>query len=200
MRWICLFLLIAIDSGFGQTPSEALQRLIDGNKRYLQNKPLHTDYPAEQRTTLLKGQKPFAIIVSCSDSRVTPERIFDQEAGNLFVVRVAGNVVGPIELDSIEFSAKDLGSSIILVLGHEACGAVKAVIEKNTGDIEEVAALIEPAVKKITDLETAVKANVRYIVAGLKKNPILKKLIQEKKIECLGAYYSIKTGEVEILN
>lgn len=199
MRWILLFLLTALSPGFGQTPSEALQRLIDGNQRYLQNKPLSTDPSAEQRKILLKGQKPFAVIVSCSDSRVPPERIFDQGAGNLFVIRVAGNVVGPIELDSIEFSAKELGSSIILVLGHESCGAVKAVLEKNTADIEEIATLIEPAVRKITDLETAIKANVQHIVAHLKETPVLKELIQEKKIDCRGAYYSIKTGQVEFL-
>lgn len=199
MRWIFLFSLFALHPGFGQTPSEALQRLIDGNKRYAQDKSLHADHSADRRNTLLQGQTPFAAIVSCSDSRVTPEVIFDQGVGDLFVVRVAGNVVGPIELDSIDFAAKVLGSSIILVLGHESCGAVKAVIEKNTADIQQVAALIQPAVKKITNLETAIQANVQYTVAHLKKSPLLKKLIEEKKLECVGAYYSIKTGTVEIL-
>ena len=199
MRWILLFLLIAIRPGFGQTPSEALQRLIDGNRRYAQDKPLHADHSTDRRNTLLQGQTPFAAIVSCSDSRVTPEIIFDQGAGDLFVVRVAGNVAGPIELDSIDFSAKVLGSSIILVLGHESCGAVKAVIEKDTADIQQVAALIRPAVKKATDLETAIKANVQYTVASLKKSPLLQRLMEEKKLECVGAYYNIKTGVVEIL-
>jgi len=199
MRWILLLFLITPHLGFGQAPPEALQRLIDGNKRYAQDKPLHADHSADRRNTLLQGQAPFAAIVSCSDSRVTPEVIFDQGSGDLFVVRVAGNVVGPVELDSIDFSAKVLGSSIILVLGHESCGAVKAVIEKNATDIPQVAALIEPAVKKVTELEVAIKANVQYIVASLKKTPLLQKLIEEKKLDCVGAYYSIKTGVVEIL-
>lgn len=190
---------LAILSGFCQTPSDALQRLIEGNQRYAQDALLHADHSADRRNALLSGQHPFATIVSCSDSRVTPEMIFDQGIGELFVVRVAGNVVGPIELDSIDFSAKVLGSSLILILGHESCGAVKAVIDKNTADIEQVAALIQPAVKKATDLEMAIKANVKYIVDHLKKSPHLKRLIAQKKLECIGAYYEISSGRIEIL-
>ncbi|HAB99044.1 MAG TPA: carbonic anhydrase [Parachlamydiales bacterium] len=163
------------------------------------NKPLHADHSADRRNSLLQGQAPFATIVSCSDSRVPPEIIFDQGTGNLFIVRVAGNVAGPIELDSIDYSAKVLGSSLILVMGHESCGAVKAVVEKSTQGIENVAALIQPAVKKTTNLEMAIKANVKYVVAQLKKTPILKQLIAEKKLGCVGAYYKIETGSVEIL-
>ncbi|MES2273429.1 MAG: carbonic anhydrase [Chlamydiota bacterium] len=198
MHLILSFLLIATCSGFGQTPSEALQRLVDGNLRYAQDKPLQADHSADRRKALLQGQAPFAIIVGCSDSRVTPEIIFDQGVGDLFVVRIAGNVVGPIELDSIGFSAKVLGSSVILILGHESCGAVKAVLEKNTADIEQVAALIQSAIQT-TDLETAVKANVQYVVANLKESSQLKRLIEEDKLKCVGAYYNIKSGQIELL-
>ncbi len=194
-----LLFLIAAHPSFSLTPSEALNNLIDGNRRYAEDKPLHADHSADRRNSLVQGQAPFATIVSCSDSRVTPEIIFDQGTGDTFVVRVAGNVVGPIELDSIDYSTKVLGSGLVLVLGHESCGAVKAVMEKNTADIEAVAALIQPALKKPTNLEMAVKANVKHIVAQLKKSPILKRLIDEKKLECIGAYYKIESGSVEIL-
>ena len=187
-----LFLLL-LQSAFGSSPSVGLQRLIDGNLRYVEDHPTHADHSADRRIDLVQSQTPFAVIVSCSDSRVTPEVIFDQSAGDLFVVRVAGNVVGPIELDSIDYAATVLGSSLILVLGHESCGAVKAVIEKKAEGIEHVAELIEPAVKKITNLEKAVKANAKYVASQLKKKPLLKKL------ECKAAYYSIATGKVEIL-
>lgn len=200
MHWKLLLLSwIAIYSGFSQTPSGALQSLIDGNRRYAQDELLHADHSADRRNALLQGQEPFATIVSCSDSRVTPEVIFDQGVGDLFVVRIAGNVVGPIELDSIDYSVKVLGSSLILVLGHESCGAVKAVMEEDTADIEQVAALIQPALKKATDLEMAIKANAKYVVSSLKNSPLLKRLMAEKKLECIGAYYKIATGNVEIL-
>jgi carbonic anhydrase len=201
MRWqyLILLALTAIRPGFGQTHSEALQRLIDGNQRYTQDELLHADHSADRRSALLEGQAPFATIVSCSDSRVIPEILFDQGVGDLFVVRVAGNVVGPIELDSIDYSVRVLGASLILIVGHEMCGAVNAVMEKNTADIEQIAALIQPAVKKAQDLESAIKANVRYSVANLKKSPLLKRLVAEKKLECVGAYYKISEGTIEIL-
>lgn len=185
---------------FGQTPSELLQRLVDGNKRYAQDELRHADHSADRRNNLVQRQKPFAVIMGCSDSRVPPEVIFDQGVGELFVVRIAGNVAGPIELDSIDYATKVLGASVILVLGHESCGAITAVIQNNTADIKNVAALIQPAVKNTTDLETAIKANVRYVVANLKKRPLSKSLIDENKLICVGAYYHIQSGEVEILN
>lgn len=142
---------------------------------------------------------PFAIILGCSDARVVPEIIFDQSLGDLFIVRVAGNVVGKIELDSIDFSAKVLGSSLVLVLGHESCGAVNAVMQGETADIKDVAKLIKPAIQGAKSLEEAIKDNVRWTVAYLKKSRILKNLIAEKKIDCIGAYYHLGSGTVEII-
>jgi len=200
MLWkLFLFSWLVIHSGFSQTLSGTLQRLVDGNRRYAQDELLHADHSADRRNALLQKQNPFATIVSCSDSRVIPEMIFDQGMGDLFVVRVAGNVIGPIELDSIDYSVRVFGSSLIVVLGHASCGAVKAVLEKNTADIEQVAALIQPAVTRTTDLETAIKANVKYAVAQLETSPLLKRLIAKKKLECFGAYYEISSGRVEIL-
>ena len=200
MRIFFLFTLLSIKTLFGVTPSEALQRLIDGNARFAQDKPLQADHSADRRSALLQTQTPFATIVSCSDSRVTPEIVFDQSVGDLFVVRIAGNVAGPIEQDSIDYSVKVLNSPLVLVLGHESCGAVRAVIENNTQDIEELAALIQPAIKKGSDLETAIKANVRYVVNSFQQNPHLKQRMLDKKLRCVGAYYNIASGKVDLLD
>lgn len=183
----------------------SLQRLISGNERYVNDRLLHPDRTSVRREELRVSQAPFAVILGCSDSRVSPEIIFDQGLGDLFVVRVAGNVVGPLELDSVEFSALYLGSAIIMVLGHENCGAVSAVLQNKTQEIEAVAELIEPAVIKsrtIKDgnpLENAVKTNVMMVVNQLKLAPVIKKLIQEKKIEVVGGYYHLGSGKVELI-
>ncbi len=192
----CLFLSSSL---VGLTPQESLKELTDGNNRYVMDKLLNADHSQDRRATVKQGQNPFAIILSCSDSRVIPEIIFDQSTGNLFVVRIAGNVAGAVELESIEFAAKVFESSMILVLGHESCGAVKAVIQNNTKDIPEIASLIQPAVKKGKNLEVAIKANVQSVVDSLKKNPNLQKLIEAKKLDCVGGYYRMKTGKVELL-
>jgi len=200
MKFLVLFALVTVRTVFGVSSSEALQRLIDGNARYAQDKPLHADHSADRRSTLLQKQMPFATIVSCSDSRVTPEIVFDQGVGELFVVRIAGNVAGPIEQDSIDYSIKVLQSPLIVVLGHESCGAVNAVMGQNTQDIEELAALIEPAVKGSRDLESAIKANVRYVVNSFQENPHLMQRMKDKKLKCVGAYYNLASGKVDFLD
>lgn len=185
-------------------PQAAVQALVEGNKRFISNQSLHPDRTSERRLETAEKQEPFATILGCSDSRVAPEIIFDQGIGDLFIVRVAGNVVGPVELDSIEFSALYLHSSAILVLGHENCGAVKAVLEGATKDIEAVASLIEPAIRQSkkesgNQLENAIKDNVKMIVNQLKKSPVLHDLIEKKKLEIIGGYYHFQTGQVEFL-
>lgn len=200
MGYKILFWVALLNIGFSQTPSESLQRLIEGNQRYANDDVLHADHSADRREELLTKQNPFATILGCSDSRVAPEILFDQGLGDLFIVRVAGNIAGPIGLDSIDYSAKYLGSSLVVVLGHESCGAIAAVMEGNTADIKDVANLIKPAIKGATNVEEATKANIRATVAFLKKSHLLKKLIAEKKIDCIGAYYHLGTGHVEILN
>lgn len=200
MQWKAIFLFcLLLNWGFSQNPSESLQRLIDGNQRYVDDQLLRPDRSADRREEMLEGQHPFAAIMGCSDSRVPPEIIFDQGLGDLFIVRVAGNVVGPVELDSIEYSVKYLGSSIVLVLGHELCGAVTAVMEGQTADIEAVADLIQPAIKRSKSLEAAIKDNVRWVVRYLKTSPVLKKYMAEQKVDCVGAYYNVGTGKIEIL-
>lgn len=182
----------------------ALQRLMQGNKRYVQDKLLHPDRTQFRREEVTSSQAPFAIVVGCSDSRVSPEIIFDQGIGDIFVVRVAGNVVGPLELDSVEFAASFLGSSIVLVMGHENCGAVTAVLKGQTKDIEAIAGLIGPAIKEIQPeepnaLENAVKSNVNAVLNQLKTSSVLQRLIEEKKLSIVGGYYHLGTGLVELL-
>jgi carbonic anhydrase len=194
-----LLLLLLSTTAFTQTPSDSLRLLIEGNQRYTKDQLLHPNHSADRREAIAAKQKPFATILGCSDSRVAPEIVFDQGLGDLFIVRDAGNVVGPIELDSLEYSVKYLGSSLILVLGHESCGAITAVMQGQTADVEEIAALIKPAIKGQKSLEEATKANVRSVVAYLKQTPLVKKYIADKKLDCLGAYYHLGTGQVEIL-
>lgn len=180
-------------------PQEALQRLLEGNQRYVHDQLTHPDRTPFRREEIKKGQNPFATILGCSDSRVSPEIIFDQGLGDLFIVRVAGNVIDSVGQDSIDYSIRYLGSTLVLVMGHESCGAVTAVFDGKTGDIEDIARLIKPAIKNAKDIEFAIKANVRWTVDQLKKNAFIKKLINEKKINVVGAYYHLGEGNVELL-
>lgn len=197
------FALVQI-SLFSLTPDQALQNLMDGNQRFSKDKSLHLDRTSERRQELISKQAPFAIIVGCSDSRVAPEIVFDQGIGDLFIVRVAGNVVGPLEQDSVEYSALYLNSSIIMVLGHENCGAINAVLAGTTKDIESVAELIQPAAdatktQKTNRLENTIKTNAHMMAEQLKNSPVLSKLIAKKKLSVVAAYYNFHTGKVELL-
>ncbi len=183
------------------TPKSALQRLLEGNERFAKDNSLCPDRNQDRRAASAAKQKPFAVILGCSDSRVPPELAFDQGVGDLFVVRVAGNVVGPTELDSVEYSAIYNGSSIIMVLGHENCGAVTAVLANNTADIEAVADLIRPAVdKKNPSLDAAILANIQNSVDRIKQSPPIQKLMKEGKVDVVGAYYDLNTGKVRLLS
>lgn len=188
---------------FGMTPEKALQNLMEGNQRFSKDQSLHLDRTSERRQELLSKQTPFAVIVGCSDSRVAPEIIFDQGIGDLFIVRVAGNVVGPLEQDSIDYSVIYLKSSIIMVLGHENC-AIDAVIGGNTKDIEAVAQLIQPAVdatkmQKDNRLQNTIKTNAKMMADQLRNNPVLSDFIAKKKLSVVAAYYNFHTGKVELL-
>ncbi len=196
---LLVLFLLALRAGFAQTPDELLKQLMEGNTRYINDKLLYPNQSSARREEVQQKQNPFAAILGCSDSRVAPEIIFDQGLGDLFIVRVAGNVAGPVEFDSVEYSIKHLGATLIVVLGHQSCGAVTAVMEGQTADIEAVARLIEPAVKGAKTTEEAIKANVRNVVAQLRQTPLLKRLVAKKKIACVGAYYHLGSGKVELL-
>jgi carbonic anhydrase len=141
------------DSGTSVSPDEALQKLMDGNKHFVENKLTNAAMSdSATRTSLAKFQKPYAIILTCSDSRVPPEIIFDKGLGEIFVIRVAGNIPDPVVLGSIEYAAEHLGSPLVMVLGHERCGAVTATVDakgKSTGsaNIDAIIKVIQPNVK-----------------------------------------------------
>lgn len=201
---IILPLLLVGVGLFGE--SKNLNRLLEGNKRFMNGNLLHPNRTLERRKGTAFSQEPFAVIVSCSDSRVSPEIVFDEGIGDLFVIRLAGNVIGPIAKESIEFAVHALHSSIILVLGHENCGAVNAVLEKQDQDIPEIASLISPSLQKIKSkdsnnrLGTAIKANAINMKNKLSQDPDFKKLIDENKLQVFAGYYHLKSGEVEMID
>ncbi len=201
MKFTSIFLVFA-HTLFATTPQAALNRLKEGNQHYVSDALQNPDRSVARRDELRLKQQPFAVIVGCSDSRVPPEIIFDQGVGSLFVVRVAGQVAGPVELGSIDYAVKYLGARLVLVLGHESCGAVTAVVEGNTKDIEDVANLIKPALNKSNTktIESAVKANIRWVVAYLKKTSLINQLIGEGKVDVVGGYYHLSDGHVEFLD
>lgn len=185
-----------------------LERLKQGNQRYVTSTTVcHDDWTAK-RTALTQNQAPFAIIVSCSDSRVPPEIIFDQTLGALFVVRVAGNVVDDFAIGSIEYGVNVLGANLILVLGHSNCGAVDAALKgmKFDNHIQSVLTAIQPAVNDTKGesgnlLEKTTKANARNVAEKLKKSkPVLANLIEKGTLQIVGGYYDLESGKVEFLD
>ncbi len=188
--------------------NDSLKTLMEGNQRYVSSQTVcHEDWTA-QRTALAEAQAPFAIVVSCSDSRVPPEIIFDQALGRLFVVRIAGNIVDDFAIGSIEYGVNVLGAKLILVLGHANCGAVDAALKGLRFDnhIQEVLKAIEPAIRSSKEapkksLEEAIKANVRHVEEMIRKSkPVLAHAIKKKSIHLYGGYYDLKSGKVELLN
>jgi carbonic anhydrase len=211
-------------SGSGVSAEEALQKLMDGNKRYVENQMRGTKLcDVTTRTSLAKSQKPYAIILTCSDSRVPPEILFDKGLGEIFVVRVAGNVPDPIILGSIEYAAEHLGSPLVMVLGHERCGAVKATVEskgKSSGskNIDAILKAVAPSVKKAAQecdackndpkcadtkkdqfIECVIDTNARTVAASLTRtSPVLKHLVDAKKVKIVAAKYDLDDGKVSL--
>jgi carbonic anhydrase len=203
-KMLCVFFTILLSASLS-AEQEGLKRLLQGNERYVQDKLEHPNRSLERRQAIASKQEPFATIVGCADSRVSPEIVFDQGVGDLFVVRVAGNVIGPLELDSIEYSIIHLHASVIVVLGHENCGAVDAVIKGTVQDIESVAELIQPAVQVAREknphnlLEASIKANALRMKDFLLKTSVIQKYVSDKKLEVYAGYYNLQTGAVELL-
>jgi len=190
-------------------PAEAVSKLKEGNGRYISGNLQHPGQTTERRAELTKDQHPFAVILSCSDSRVPPEIVFDQGLGDLFVVRVAGNVIDDHGLGSIEYAVDHLGARLIVVLGHQSCGAVKAAKEtiaakgKAPGHIQSLVTAIRPVVEATAkdDLETTVKANVKHVVQALRSStPILKAKVDSGEVQVIGGYYSLDAGAVSLLD
>lgn len=205
-------------------PDLALQSLLEGNRQYVEgstNAPEETG--AARRAALATSQQPYAIILCCSDSRVAPEIIFNKGLGELFVVRVAGNVSDPVVMGSIEYAAEHLGAALVMVLGHERCGAVTAAVEANgkrsdSRNIDAVLKIITPAVARAKSIcgaakdssctpgsamhvECAVDENARRVADGLRSRSIvLRHLANEKKISIVAARYDLDDGLVTLLD
>jgi carbonic anhydrase len=216
-------------------PAEAISRLKEGNGRFTAGNPQHphesvddrkymaansfenagviplgmtTEQAAKRREELTKSQHPFAIVLSCSDSRVPPEIVFDEGLGDLFIVRVAGNVLNDEGLGSIEYGVEVLGARLILVLGHQSCGAVDAAMKtvaakgKAPGHIQSLVTAIKPVVDSTPkgDLDTMIKANVKHVVDALRSStPILKAKVDSGDVQVIGGYYTLDSGAVTFL-
>lgn len=205
---LCLFIgaqVFAYDINDVNTPEKALMQLKKGNKRYVDGTMLNPNRSEKRRIDIAAEQQPFAVIVGCSDSRVAPEIVFDRGIGDLFIVRVAGNVISEIELESIEYSVLHLKSVLVVVMGHESCGAIDAVINGQGSDIETIAQILEPSVEDAKKsrtknvLESATKLNATRMKNILLQHPALRKLIREKKLAIQAAYYHVDTGVVQYL-
>jgi carbonic anhydrase len=190
------------------SPAEALERLKAGNQRFVVGKLEHPRQGAERRTELATSQHPFAVVLGCADSRTSPEVVFDQGLGDVFVVRVAGNILNDETVGSIEYAVEHLGAKLIVVLGHEHCGAVKAAREtiaakaEAPGHIQSLVKAIAPAVETTSgaDAEATAKANELHVAQELRESaPILKKLVEKGTISVMAAHYDLDTGSVEFL-
>ena len=185
----------------------ALQRLLDGNARYMSAGPSHPNQTTARRTEITGGQHPFAIIVGCSDSRVPPEIIFDQGLGDLFVVRLAGHVLNDEAVGSIEYAAEHLGTRLVMVLGHDKCGAVTAAVKGGDapGHISSIVNAIKPAVDRAKNqpgdlLENAIRENAAMAVDQLQSSaPLLTHLVQNGGLKIVGAHYHLEDGKVTLV-
>ncbi len=185
------------------TGKEALERLIAGNKRYVAGTPEHPNQSPERRKEVSSGQAPFACILGCADSRVPPEIIFDQGLGDLFVLRVAGNVANEMILGSLEYAVEHLGAQLIVVLGHKRCGAVAAAVSggEAPGHIGKLVEAIQPAVDRSKSMqgdavENAVRENIQLTAEKLQSDSsILKGRVDADTLEINGAFYDLDTGQ-----
>lgn len=193
-----------------RNPQEALHALKTGNARFFSGRARRPELSAVERRAQILGQTPFAVVLSCSDSRVPTEIIYDQSLGSLFITRIAGNIVETGTTGSIEYAVEHLKTHLVVVMGHEGCGAVKAALlpaadrARETPSIQSLLNQIAPAVSsigKIRDekakMREAVIANVRLQVANIKKQPVIQAAIAKNRIGVVGAYYEITSGAVD---
>jgi len=228
IAWVLGSAVLAAGLVFASAPTpsvsadEALQKLMAGNTRYLEEKPTAAQRSNKAaRTALATSQKPYAVILACSDSRVPPELLFDSGLGELFVIRVAGNIPDPVVLGSIEYAAEHLGTSLVMVLGHERCGAVTATVDakgKAHGNIGAIVKTIAPSIKhaakdcaackddkhcaktkKSEYVECVIDANTKRVTANLtNQSKVLKHLVAEKKLKTVSAKYDLDDGKVTL--
>ncbi len=200
----------AADAGSQISAATAHKRLVDGNARYAAGQHLRLDHSARREVTA-KGQNPFAIVLGCSDSRVPPEVVFDQGLGEIFTVRVAGNIADDLALGSMEYAVGHFATPLLVVLGHEKCGAVAATVDvAKSGQmpgphISSLVTAITPAVDASKGLpgdpvENAIRANIQRVVDGLKASqPVLAAAVAAGRLQIVGAEYQFTSGKVRFL-
>ncbi len=189
------------------SPDAALKRLLAGNQRFVRQEAQHPDQAKSRLKAVAQAQHPFATILSCADSRVAPEILFDEGIGDLFDIRVAGNIVTPEVLGSLEYAAVLLKCPLLVILGHERCGAVTAAVKAESvpGHISTFVKAIEPAVKRVQGkpgdpVENAVIVNVQYQIEQLKQqSDLIAQRAQQGKLKIVGARYDLDTGEVSLI-
>jgi len=192
--------------------NDALARLMEGNARFVRGEPRHSRATREVLADLAKGQRPYATILGCSDSRVPPELVFDAGFGELFIIRVAGNVMSPEVMGSLQYAGTHLDTRLVVVLGHEGCGAVQAALAAKFQGARErshIALLLEDILPGLVDvdpqlpppqlLERAVEANVRWSMRQLLETPEGRARMAEGHFKLAGAIYEIATGRVRLL-
>jgi carbonic anhydrase len=212
--WSYFILGLAGIGGWAQGPAsgpaadEALSRLIAGNQRYVRHEEQRPNQSLARRKALGAGQHPFAVVLGCADSRVSPELLFDQGLGDLFVIRVAGNTVNDTVLGSIEYAVEHFGTKLVMVLGHEKCGAVSAAVEGSAtpGHIKALVAAIQPSVEATREqpgdrIHNCVIANARRVAKQVRESePILKDEVEKHGVKVLAADYDLDSGKVNLLD
>ena len=184
----------------------ALQMILDGNQRFIAGKMEHPNQTIERRDEIARGQHPFASVLACSDSRTAPEVLFDRGLGDLFVVRVAGNVADQVVIESLDYSVTHLGVRLVMVLGHRRCGAVIAAVEghESPGDVGPMLSELRPAVAASKNepgdpVENAVRANVELVVRNLAESKELSAMVKSGELKVVGGIYDLDTGKIELL-
>ena len=186
-------------------PDEALKRLKEGNDRFVNNESKPVNISSERREQLKEGQHPYAVVVSCSDSRVTPTTVFNAGLGEIFDIRIAGNVVDDDALGSIEYGVEHTGAPLVVVMGHESCGAVTAAYDEvhnnahAEGNIEDLVEKILPSVKGAKDIDEAIHNNIDNVAKEIKDDDMIKDLVKENKVKIVKAYYSLD-GKVTFMD
>ena len=187
--------------------NNTIKKLLEGNQRYITGGALHPNQSFEHRLELAEGQKPIAAILTCADSRVSPEIVFDQGLGDLFVLRVAGNVINDLFVGSLEYAVEHLNVSLLMVLGHSECGAVDATVKggQPPGHINSLVQAIKPALDRLKKqspdwVNVVAKENVKIGVERLRtEDPILTARYEEGDIDIIGAFYDLKSGKVSLI-
>ena len=197
---------IAVVAAPTMPANQALKLLLEGNQRFVAGQLEHPNQTPDRRAEVAKGQHPFASVLACSDSRTPPEIIFDRGLGDIFTVRVAGNVADKVVIESLDYSVKHLGVRVVMVLGHRRCGAVIAAVEghEEEGDVGPMLSELRPAVAASKGMpgdpiENAVRENVKLVMKNLATSSELSAMVKSGELKIVGGIYDLDTGTIEML-